>query len=385
MVHGCGPGRAAGASFVFHTQGTHVVVEVDLDRVPFGGDVPSGDGPTVSIDLTLHHRGLRKTVTAVQVVGDQLGLAFGDRHDGPQRLDQTHKVQSWDLGVEDPLVEPDLVAAGRIEKIRGKERETDFVAGAKDHQVGLDPAAVGENDLVAVEVVDVGFWADHPVCQPVQDAARHRGVCLGELVVGAGQPVTLHRSGRGRHDTAGQGPADPTRDPFVAGDLVVGTSPHVLGDHVHTATCRQVGGLGVVGGIDRDVHTGVAHPDHDHTFAGQLCFLDVGVGVHQFAGEGLRTGKHRLGKPWVPMVAVGHQDRVVPSGLSGGEGDLEGSVGVGLDVGDSCAEPDAVCEPEMVDVVGEVLCDLVVAGKFGQMVGHREVTELHPPAGGVDV
>jgi hypothetical protein len=132
------------------------------------------------------------------------------------------KYSPGTVGVEHPLVEPDLVVSAGVKKVTVEEGEGDLVSGAVDNQVGRDTAAVGEDHAVAVEPLDGGLRDHGAVGQPVEHPAGHRRVSLGELVVGLLKAVARHRA-RGRaHEQPGDGPADPGRDLLVPGDLVVG-------------------------------------------------------------------------------------------------------------------------------------------------------------------
>ena len=230
-----------------------------------------------------------------------------------------------------------------------------------------------------------GLGDDGAVGEAVQDAAAHRRVGLGELVVGLLQAVLGHRAGGGAHHEPGEGPTDRRGDPLVAGDLVVGLAEDVLRDDVHAAAVRQVGLGGVVAGVDGDVHRRVAHAEHDDLLAGELLLLLVGVGVDLLAGEGVGAGEAGLGQARVPVVAVGDHDRAVAAGLAGGQSYVEASAGQGLNVRDTGVEGDLGAEAEVVDVVVEVLGDLVVAREVREVLRHGEVAELHAAARGVDV
>jgi hypothetical protein len=121
------------------------------------------------------------------VVGDELGLALGDRHDRPERLDEPDEVDPRHVGMEDVLVQRDLVV-GRRQELGVEEREAQLVARAVDDEVGVDARAVGEVDPVALEAVDVRLRRDRPVREAVEDPAGDRGMRLAELVVGLGSP-----------------------------------------------------------------------------------------------------------------------------------------------------------------------------------------------------
>ena len=67
--------------------------------------------------------------------------------------------------------------------------------------------------------------------------------------------------------------------------------------------------------LDRDVHRAVAHADHQHVLIAEVARVDEPVRVHLEAVEAPRVG--RLGPARVPVMAVGHQQRVVAAGLAG--------------------------------------------------------------------
>ena len=384
---GCGlrSGDAPRPGLALDAQDTHVIVEIHLNGVPLAGDVSLGDRLPVAVDFRVHLRLFRQGVAALEVVGGELGLPLGDRHDRAERLDQSDEVQPGHRRVEHPFVEPDLVVSAGVKKVTAEEGERDLVSGAVDHQVGRDAAAVGEDHGVAVEPLDGGLRDNGAVGQPVEHPAGHGRVCLGELVVGLLEAVARHRS-RGRaHEQPGDGPADPGRDLLVPGDLVVGLAEDVLGNDVHPAPVGEVGLGRMIAGVHADVHGRVAHAEHHHPLADELLLVLVVVGVYLFAGEGLRSGEGGLRHSGVPVLAVGDHDRAVEPGLLAVQPHLEAAAGERVHLLHAGVEGDLVPESEVVPLGVEVRGDLVVAGEVGQGLGHREVAELHPAAGGLDV
>ncbi len=128
---------------------------------------------------------------------------------------------------------------------------------------------------------------------------------LAELVVGFGQPVALGVAGVALDDLMDHALADGEGDAGVLGELVDGFAEDVLGDDPGAVAGGEVGVGGDVGGLDGDVHGGVAHAEDDDVAVGEERVVDVGVGVQLLAGEGVGAGEGGFGPARVPVVAVG--------------------------------------------------------------------------------
>jgi hypothetical protein len=105
-------------------------------------------------------------------------------------LDQPGDEEVVALGVEDVAVE-DRASVLPVERLVVEEREADPVAGREHHQVGLDPGAVGEDDLPTLEAVDVGLRGDRAVADVVQQLLVDDRVGLEEPVVRGRQTEPL--------------------------------------------------------------------------------------------------------------------------------------------------------------------------------------------------
>ena len=157
-----------------------------------GGDVALAHRRLVAADRRAAARGaVGQQVLAAEVVGDPLPLRLGERHDRAERLEQPDEQDVGVVRMEDAPEQLDVVV-GRGDEVLVEERERDLVARAVDDDVGLDAAAVGELDLVAVEARDVRLGRDRAVREAVEDAPGDGRVRLAEAVVGLRQAVVLH-------------------------------------------------------------------------------------------------------------------------------------------------------------------------------------------------
>jgi hypothetical protein len=92
-----------------------------------------------------------------------------------------------------------------------------------------------------------------------------------------------------------------------------------------------------------------------------------------------------VGQARLPVVAVRHREVGVGAGLAGRQRHVPAAVRSAYDGLDAHPELDFVPQPEVVDVVPEVVVHQLVAREVGPLLGHREVLELEPGLGGVDV
>ena len=125
-------------------------------------------------------------------------------------------------------------------------------------------------------------------------------------------------------------------------------------------------------------------PTIDHVLAREQVVVDIAVGVQLLAGERVVARERRLGPARVPMVAVGHQQRIEALHRAAPERELPAPALQATRVDDLGLEPDVVAEAEVVDVVVEVLGDMGVVREVRIGLRHREVRVLHPVARGVD-
>ena len=152
------------------------------------------------------------------------------------------------------------------------------------------------------------------------------------------------------------------------------------------AADRQRRAASAVGGLDGDVHRGVARADDEDVAILELVAGAVVVGMDLLARERARVAG--LGPAGIPVVAVGDHHRVIGAGMRPDRavGRHQPAAGrVGLDPRHPRVEGDRVPEPEVVDVGLEVGLDLVVAGVGRIVRRHREVGERHARARGVDL
>ena len=175
------------------------------------------------------------------------------------------------------------------------------------------------------------------------------------------------------------------RQPRVVRELVDRAAEEVLRQDPRAAAGGEERALGDVGGLDRDVHRAVAHPEDQRAPAGEEVAVAVVVGVDLRAGERLVAGEHRLRPARVPVVAVGDDERVEALDRPVRELEVPDAVRAAAGVRDGRLEADRVADAEVVDVGVEVRRDLRVVRVVGIAPRHREVRELHPVARGVDV
>src|SRR4029077_15201349 len=203
-------------------------------------------------------------------------------------------------------------------------------------------------------------------------------------MVGLGQAITLGRAGVALEQRLYEALADLEGHARVVAQLIDGFPEQVLGNDPYALTRREIRFLGDVRALHGDVHRGVAHSQDDHPLTGEDRVLHIGVCVQLLAGEFLGAGEGGFGPAWIPVVAVGDQQRVVHARLAALELELPGAVLAPRDVLHTSFERDLLAEPEVVDVVLEVGGDLRVVGKVRIGLGHREVRVLHARTRGVD-
>ncbi len=310
-------------------------------------------------------------------------LSLGERHDRSQRLEESGEEHVGDVGVDDPAEKLDAVLGGRDEVLL-EEREGDLVARAVHHHVGLHRAAVREPDPSRGERLDVRLRGDGAVLDAVEDAPGDGRVGLAEAMVRLRQPVPLGWAGVAEQEPLGDPLTKLERQAGVVAELVDGFAEYVLRHDPHALARRQVGALGDVGGLDRDVHRRVPHPEHHHAAAREDRVLDVGVGVELQSLELLAAGERGFWPARVPVVAVGDDQHVVFPGLAPLELDRPHALLIARGLLDAGLEGDPVAEAEVVHVGVEVGGDLGVMGEVRVGLGHRVVRVGHPRARGVD-
>ena len=267
-----------------------------------------------------------------------------------------------------------------------EERERHLVARAVDDDVDLLDRAVVELHPVALELGEVRLDRDLAVGDAVEHVGGDRRVRLADLVVGLGQAVVLHGPDRDLVHRLEQQPAEregQERGELVDADLVERAAEQVLGQDVGPAARGQEGPPGVERRLGGDVHRAVAHAEDEHALVLERLVVDVVVRVHLDAVEG--AGEGGLGPARVPVVAVGHEQRVVLARVAAVEGDLPHAVIAAGGALDPRLEDDPVAEAEVVDVVVEVLRDVRVMREVGIGLRHREVRVLHALPRRVDV
>ena len=89
-----------------------VGLEVDLDRVPLGGDVALPHLPFPRSAISPASPPARAASAAAEQVRHPLRLRLGERHDRPERLDEADEVEAGVLGGDDPPVERHPVVGG---------------------------------------------------------------------------------------------------------------------------------------------------------------------------------------------------------------------------------------------------------------------------------
>ncbi len=260
----------------------------------------------------------------------------------------------------------------------------DAVAGGPHGRVDPFRAAVGEDDGVPVQPFDAGAGDDLAVGEAVQDGVADGGVVLEQAARRCGQAVALRGAdGQPQHRLRDALTQPPGQGREGAAGRVGGPSEEVLGDDVHTVAGRQQHrAAGDIGGVDGDVHRGVAHADNKHPAVPEVLGAPVVVGVCLAALEGSRV--RRFGPTGVPVVAVGDHDRVVPVRLAGSGRHGPALLGP-LDGRDGRAEPDVLGEAEFPCVVGEITGDEVCGRVVRPVARHGEVGELGASFAGVEV
>ena len=106
--------------------------------------------------------------------------------------------------------------------------------------------------------------------------------------------------------------------------------------------------------------------------------------VHLLAREGLGARECRFRPARVPVMPVGHEQRVIKARFAVLEFDLPDAVLAAGSMAHAGLEGDLLAKAEMVDVVFEVGRDLRVVGEVRVCLGHREVRVLHARSRGVD-
>jgi hypothetical protein len=81
-----------------------------------------------------------------------------------------------------------------------------------------------------------------------------------------------------------------------------------------------------VGGLHRDVHRRVAHPEDHDALVGEYRVVAIGVRVQLLAGERVGPGKRRFRQARVPVVTVGDEQGVIGPLLATLELDLPGAI-----------------------------------------------------------
>lgn len=163
---------------------------------------------------------------------------------------------------------------------------------------------------------------------------------LAKTVVGLGQPVALGWAGVAAQQLLHHPLADLEWDTRVVAHLVDRFAEHVLRQDPDALPRRQIRALGDVGGLDRDVHRRVAHPQDHDALAGEDRVVDVGVRMQLAAVERVCSWERRFGPARIPVVAVGDQQRVVAAALARVELDRPHAVRVAAGVLDAGLEGD---------------------------------------------
>jgi hypothetical protein len=220
----------------------------------------------------------------------------------------------------------------------------------------------------------------------VEEVGGDRRVRLADAVVGRGQPIVLDAADAEAIHGLEHGPAGGERQrarEAVDADLVQRLAEEVLGQDVGAAARGEHDLVGDVGGLGGDVHGRVADADDQDLLAPPVVGVDEVVGVHLLAVEAARVG--RVGPARVPVVAVGHEQRVDGLRLARVERELPAATGPARGVLDARLEADAVADAEVVDVGVEVAGDLGVVREVRIGLRHGEVRVLHALPRRVDV